>query len=93
MLAAVLLLAVLVSKSCGSRESEVSKEEAIAIAREEVDYAPERVGVRFLPRGFQSLPTWAVSLALLDDAGELERVTVVVVNARTGAVEEVRRRG
>jgi hypothetical protein len=47
--------------------------------------------VRFTPRGFDSRPFWSVSLSMLDDDGRLEQVTVVLVDARTGDVEQVQR--
>ena len=87
---ALLLLAFLVSKSCGSVGDEVSQEEAVEIARDEIDYEADRVGVRFLPQGFQSRPSWAVSLSTVDAQGELTRVTVVVVDGETGEILEVR---
>ena len=92
-LALVLLLALLASRSCGSRDTEISQEEAVEIARGEVDYEPDRVSVRFLPRGFQSRPTWAVSLSTVGAEGDLTRITVVVVDGRTGEILEVRRQG
>ena len=69
----------------------MTQEEAIAIARQEIDFEPERVSVRFIPRGIPAQETWAVSLATIAVDGRLERVTVVVVDAETGEVVEVRR--
>jgi hypothetical protein len=89
-LALVLLLAFLASRSCASRDTEISQDEAVEIAREEIDYEPDRVGVRFLPQGFQSRPTWAVSLSTVGEDGELTRITVVVVDGETGEILEVR---
>ena len=89
-LLAVLLAAFLVTKSCGSRETEISQEEAVEIARAKIDYEPERVMTRFVPRGIKSRPSWAVSLATLDSDGRIERVTVVVVDGKTGQVVEIR---
>jgi hypothetical protein len=86
----VLFLAFLASRSCASRDTEVSQDEAVEIARGEIDYEPDRVGVRFLPQGFQSRPTWAVSLSTENADGELTRVTVVVVDGATGEILEVR---
>jgi hypothetical protein len=88
---AVLLAAFIVSKSCGAVGDEISQEQAVAIAREQIDYEPERVMVRLLKRGLKSRPYWAVSLATFTDTGALERATVVVVDARTGEVGEIRR--
>ena len=87
----VLLLAFAVSRTCGSRDTDVSQEEAVEIARGQIDYEPDQVGVRFLPQGFQSRPSWAVSLATVGADGELTRVTVVVVDGVTGEILEVRR--
>jgi hypothetical protein len=88
---AVLVAAFLVSKSCGAVGDEISQEQAVTIAREEIDYEPVRVMVRLLKRGLKSRPYWAVSLATVADTGALERVTVVVVDAKTGEVSEIRR--
>jgi hypothetical protein len=87
----VLLLALLVSRTCAGQQAEISSEEAIAIAKREVAYEPDRTMVRLIRRGApQSRPYWAVSLSTVDSEGELDRVTVVVVDARTKAVTEVR---
>ena len=93
LLLAVLLIAFLASRSCASRDTEISQDEAVEIAREEVDFEPDRVAVRFLPRGVQSRPSWGVSLSTENAEGELERVTVVVVDATTGEIAEVREEG
>ena len=86
----MLLAAFAVARGCASSEGDISKEEAIAIARREIDYTADRVQVRLLRRGFQSRPAWAVSLADVSPAGEIEHVTVVVVDAGTRQVVEVR---
>ena len=93
LLVGVLVAAFLVSQSCGSRETEISKEEAAEIARNRIDYEPDRVQARFVPRGARSIPAWAVSLATVGSDGEFEEVTVVVVDARNGDVLEVRQQG
>ncbi len=90
LLAAVLAAAFLVSKSCGSSENAVSQERAKEIARAAVDFEPDRVGVRYLKRGFQSRGFWAVSLSKQNGAGQLVQTTVVVVDGQTGRIEEIR---
>ncbi len=45
---------------------------------------------RFVPRGIRSRPSWAVSLATVNEVGELDRVTVIVVDGETGDVVETR---
>jgi hypothetical protein len=84
-------LAVVASRSCASRDTEITKERAAEIARAEVDFRPDNVMTRFVPRGFNSRPTWAVSLSTDGPDGELRNVTVVVVDANDGHVIEVRR--
>jgi hypothetical protein len=88
-LLAVLLAAFVATKSCASRDTNVSKEKAAEIAREQVDFKPDRVMTRFVPRGVQSRPTWAVSFSKLDATGNYERITVVVVDAVTGDIIEI----
>jgi hypothetical protein len=89
-LAVVLLFALGVARGCASRGGEISQREAVEIARQEVDFRPERTQVRLIRQGFQSRPLWAVSFSTLDEDGALDRVTVVVVDARTREVTEVR---
>jgi len=91
LLLAVLVAALLVSRSCGSSETQVSTERAAEIARGVIDYEPDRVQVRYLKRGFQSRGFWAVSLSTVDEVGSYDRTTVVVVNAQTGDVIEIQR--
>jgi hypothetical protein len=93
LLLGILAIAFVAMRGCASRETEVSKEEAVEIARDEIGYEPEQVMTRFLARGIDSRPSWAVSLATVGEGGELERVTVVVVDGETGEVVEVRQQG
>jgi len=93
MIVGVLLIAVVAAKTCASRDTEVSSDQAEEIAREAVDFEPNQVMVRFLPQGADSRPYWAVSLSIKAADGTLENVTVVVVNAETGGIEEIRREG
>ena len=93
MLVGVLLIALFAAKTCASRDTDVSSEEATEIAREAVDFEPNQVMVRFLPQGADSRPFWAVSLSIKQADGTLENVTVVVVNADTGEIDEIRREG
>lgn len=86
----VLLLAFAATRSCASSEGQISEQEAIEIATREVSYEPERTQVRLVRRGVpQSRPFWAVSLSTVDSEGRLDRVTVVLIDAQTRAVEEV----
>jgi Peptidase propeptide and YPEB domain len=83
-LAVVLLAAFLATKSC-ARQDNVSQSEAIAIAKEQVDFTPDKVQIRYVPQGVPPVYYWAVSLYTLQN-GQPNRVQVVLVNATTGAV-------
>lgn len=87
----VLLVALLVSRSCGRTVTKVNQDQAIAIAKQQIDFTPNNVMVRILKRGFRSEPFWAVSLSQKQPDGQLANVTVVVVNATTGEISEIRK--
>ncbi len=59
---AVLLAAFLVSRSCGAVGDEVSQDEAVAIARGEIDFEAGQFQVRLFKKGINSHPYWGVSL-------------------------------
>jgi hypothetical protein len=61
MLAVLLLFAFLVAKTCGSSEPDVSSEEAVEIARGEIDFEAPRFQIRNLPSGFEGR-RWVVDL-------------------------------
>lgn len=88
---AILVAAFLVSRSCGATVTRVSEEQAIATAKAQIDYTPNNVMVRLIKRGFRSEPFWAVSLSQKQADGSLRNVTVVVVDAESGEVTEVRK--
>jgi hypothetical protein len=89
-LVAVLIVAFGVSRSCGSSAAEVSRDEAVAIAKRQIDYEPDGVQVRNVPRGIDQRRFWAVSLYTggTENPG---RVTVVEIDAETGDVRAVHR--
>lgn len=89
MLLAVLVLAVVVSRSCGATEAEVSQEQAVAIAKRQVDFEPTEVVVRFLKRGLNQRGFWLVGLSREAATGEREQATNVIVDAETGEVTSV----
>lgn len=90
LLVALLLAAFAVSRSCASSGTNVDKERAIAIAREQLDFVPRCAQVRYLRRGVRSQPVWAVSLWTLK-RGRFDKVGVVLVAARDGRVISVTR--
>ena len=89
----VLLLAVgfALVHVAGRGEKRVSKDDAIAIARLRIDFKPNGFQIRFIRRGIPSRGFWVVSFYIRKQEGGYKRVTVVLVNASTGQVTEVRR--
>ena len=85
----MLVAAFLASRSCASSGAEIDKDRAIEIAKGELDFEPECAQVRFVKRGIRGASSWAVSLWTLDAAGRFEKVTLVVLDARTGDILEV----
>jgi peptidase YpeB-like protein len=89
-LVAVLIVAFGVARSCGSSAGAISQEEAIEIARGEIDYEPDGVNARNFPRGVPPRRFWAVKL-YTGTRSNPGRMTEVVIDAETGDVLSVRR--
>jgi hypothetical protein len=82
----VLLAAVLVARGCGSG-ADVTKDEAIEIAKPVVIFDYERFQVRYVQRGLPARGYWAVSFY----KGKPTRPTVVqlvLVDAKTGKIAD-----
>jgi len=73
-----------------SSQGEISKEEAIEIARDEIDFEPDGVQVRNVAQGIPQRRVWAVSFYTGRPTSP-ERFVVVQIDARTGEVEGVAR--
>lgn len=90
----MLLAALAVARTCGSTEGEISREEAISLARDQAAFEPcadrRCVQVRNVPRGLPPRRFWLVGLARqLDSNGNPVRVENFLVDAQTGAVTRV----
>ena len=83
----VLVVALLSMKSCGRQQNEVSQDEAVAIARQHIDFEPDDYQVRYLPQGIPPVYYWAVNFSTVNKNGHVNRTEVVLVNATTGAVQ------
>jgi hypothetical protein len=75
----------------GRGKPHVSKERAIAIARPQIDFTPQDHQIRFIRRGIPPRGFWVVSFFIRKQGGGYKRVTVVLVDASSGKVTEVRR--
>lgn len=85
----VLALAFIVARACTKQEIRISDQEAVAIAKRQIDYKAERVQVRLVRRGVKSRPYWAVSLSQVGPGNLPVNITVVLVDARTKEVAQV----
>jgi hypothetical protein len=86
----VLLAAFAVSQTCQKSNVRLTKERAIELAEEQVDFKPTHEQVRFLRQGLQSKPFWMVSLSIPGkQQGTFEELAVVQINANTGKIAKV----
>jgi len=88
----VLLFAFFVVRGCQQDEIRVTQEQAVAIAREQVDFEPRRTQIRFLRQGLNGQPNWVVSLSIPGaNDNEFRRLAVVRIDANTGEVNGMAR--
>jgi hypothetical protein len=87
LLVAVLFVAFLVARTCGSSEPGVSQDEAVEIAEAQIDFEPSRHQVRNVPRGIESR-SWMVSLYTGTPSNPQE-CRVVEIDADSGRVIQV----
>jgi hypothetical protein len=88
MLLAVFVLAFIALQTCAARDDEVSFEEAEEIARDEIDFEPDKVLVRGVQRGLDAHLFWAVSLSKENAQGVREECATVLVDAETGETQQ-----
>jgi hypothetical protein len=90
-MAALLVLGLVLTRGLGRAGHDVSKDEAVTIARSRVDFTPEGYNIRFVRRGIPPRPFWVVSFWIRSTDGGYSRITVVLVDANTGRVTDVKR--
>jgi hypothetical protein len=91
-IAGVLVLAFVVARACQDEQVRITEEQAVATARQEVDFRPRLVNVRLLRQGVDSTPFWFVNLSIPGpELGTVRRLSVVKIDANPGEVTEVDR--
>lgn len=91
-LLAVVVLAFVVAQTCQQSQVRITKEQAIATAREEIRFTPDVVNVRLLRQGLRSKPFWFVNMSSRAGNDEtLRHLVVVQVDANNGEIVEVDR--
>jgi hypothetical protein len=88
---AIFAAALVFAQTCQQSQVRLTKDQAIATARRQVDFTPSRTQVRLVRQGLKSRPYWAVSLSIPKGPNEFERLTTVRVDANTGKVAAVNR--
>jgi hypothetical protein len=88
-LIAVLALALVVARTCGSSQPDVSADEAVEIARGQIDFDAPEYQIRNVPRGFEHR-AWIVDL-YTGTPRNPGRCNQVEIDADTGEVIKVRR--
>lgn len=94
LLAVVALFAVtlVAAKSCQQSQIRYNQERAVAIARPEAGFVPERTQVRLVRQGLNGRPFWAVSFSIPAPVGDgYTRLTTVRVDANKGTIASVNR--
>jgi hypothetical protein len=82
---------VLVKVAGQGGNSKISKDDAVAIARQRIDFKPTGYQIRFIRRGIPSRGYWVASFYIRKGSSDYSRVTVVLVDAASGKVTEVRK--
>lgn len=94
-LAGVLVLAFLVAKGCQAEDVQLTQEQAVELANEQVDFEPTYTQVRLLRQGLNRKAYWFVSLSqpigFSGDRPDLfRRLAVVQIDSKTGEVDSVK---
>jgi hypothetical protein len=88
---ALIAIGLVITRVLDRGGARISEERAVAIARPHIDFTPKGHNIRLVRRGIPPRAFWAVSFWIRNASGELTRVTVVLVDANTGKVTEVRK--
>lgn len=83
-----------VVKACQDDQVRLTQEDAIALAKDQVDFEPENTQIRLLRQGLDRRPIWVVSLSIPKgeegpDPDFFKRLALVRIDANKGTVESV----
>ncbi|MCP3988189.1 MAG: hypothetical protein GY724_03880 [Actinomycetia bacterium] len=89
-LGTVLVILALTGFLQADRDLEITSEQAVEIARPEIEFEPGQTTVRLVRQGAGLSPVWAVSFAVeAENVDGFVRLSVVRIDARSGEVLEV----
>jgi hypothetical protein len=94
-LAVILVLAFVVAKGCQDSQVRVTQEEAVATAKEQIDFTATYTQVRLLRQGINRKAYWFVSLSIPigfqgDRPDLFAALSVVQIDAKTGQVTSIK---
>jgi hypothetical protein len=92
--AVVALIAVtaVAAQTCQQAQVRVNQERAVATARPEAGFTPERTQIRLVRQGLNGHPYWAISFSVPAKSGDgYAKLTTVRVDANSGKVAAVNR--
>lgn len=87
----LLVLGLVLTRVLGKTRPHVSEARAVAIARPKIDFSPQGHTIRLVRRGIPPRAYWLVSFWIHNKTGGYKRITVVLLDASSGRVVEVRR--
>jgi hypothetical protein len=87
----LLVLGLLLTRVLGHTKPHVKESRAVEIARPYVKFEPQGHTIRLVQRGIPPRAFWAVSFWTRRQSGGYARITVVLLDASSGRVTEVRR--
>jgi hypothetical protein len=89
---ALIAATAIAAQSCQQAQVRVNQERAIATARTQASFTPERTQIRLVRQGLTAHPYWAVSFSVPAPSGDgYTKLTTVRVDANTGKVAAVNR--
>jgi hypothetical protein len=85
----LIAIALLLARLPGRGQQKVNEDRAVELARPYAKFTPEGHNIRLVRRGIPPRPFWAVSFWIKDRTGNPTQVTVVLVDAQTGRIDQV----
>ena len=87
----VLALAFFAAQTCQKSQIRVDKDQAIATAKERIEFTPQRTQIRLLRQGITSKPYWIVSLSIPGEQEDtFSELALVKIDANNGKVDSVK---
>jgi hypothetical protein len=87
----VLALAFVAAQTCQQSQIRFTKEQAIAKAKRQVEFTPDRTQIRLLRQGIASEPFWVVSLSIAGaEEDTFRELAIVKIDANNGELDSVR---